>query len=40
MEMTEGEADRVLSAIGDEGCHFEYGIGQDRVREMLNNLRD
>ena len=40
MDMTEDEADRVLSAIGDEGYHFEYGIGQDRVREMLNNLRD
>jgi uncharacterized protein with von Willebrand factor type A (vWA) domain len=40
MEITEDEAGRVLSAIGDEGYHFEYGVGQDRVREMLNNLRD
>lgn len=40
MKITEDEAGRVLSAIGDEGYHFEYGVGQDRVREMLNNLRD
>ncbi|WP_182058650.1 DUF1380 family protein [Pantoea sp. ME81] len=40
MEITEEEAGRVLSAIGDEGYHCEYGTGKDSVRDMLNTLRE
>lgn len=40
MEITEEEAGRVLSAIGEEGYHCEYGIGKDSVRDMVNTLRE